>query len=92
MKKKLLVLGTITLMLTGCGKVPKLSNGDDAIVSFENGDMISANQLYENMKNDYALSALINLVDNYIYEKDFADYKDDALAYAENSLESRRIC
>lgn len=85
MKKKIVAMCVLTLALTGCGKVPKLSNGDEAIVSFENGHMISANDLYENMKNNYALSSLINLVDSYIFETEFKDYIDDARAYAENA-------
>lgn len=88
MKKKIFALCAISLALTGCGKVPKLSNGDEAIVTFENGDMISANELYNNMKVDYALASLINLVDEYIFDHEFKDEKEDAEAYAENVINS----
>ena len=88
MKKKLLALCAVALMLTGCGKVPKLSNGDDAVVSFEDGHKISANELYEKMKDDYALASLISLIDNYIFDTEFKDYKEDAQAYAENTVAS----
>ena len=46
MKKKIFILSTCILLLCGCGKtIPTLSNGDEAVVSFENGDKISVNDL-----------------------------------------------
>lgn len=83
MKKKLCMLCIIALMTTGCGKIPKLSNGDDAIVTYKDGHMISANELYEKMKDSFALEALITLSDTYVLENEFADYKDQAKEYAE---------
>ena len=46
MKKKIVLAMALTLLLTGCGKVPKLENGKDAVVSFKNGDKISVDDLY----------------------------------------------
>ena len=34
MKKKLLILASISLLMCGCGKVAKLKNGEDAVVTF----------------------------------------------------------
>ena len=60
MKKKFIVLGACTLLLCGCGKtIPTLSNGDEAVVSFSNGDKISVNDLYKEIKDDYAMQALL---------------------------------
>ena len=39
MKKKIVLAMALTLLLTGCGKVPKLENGKDAVVSFKNGEV-----------------------------------------------------
>ena len=83
MKKKVCILCAGLLLLSGCGKVPKLSNGEDAVITYENGEKISVNDLYEKVKNDYALQALITLSDTYILEKEFADYKDTAKQNAE---------
>ena len=39
MKKKIVLAMALTLLLTGCGKVPKLENGKDAVVSFKKTNM-----------------------------------------------------
>ena len=87
MKKKVLILGVCSLLLCGCGKIPTLSNGDEAVVTFKDGDMISANEFYEEIKNTYGLDALINMIDKYVFEKEFADDIEDALTYAKSSVD-----
>lgn len=63
MKKLIIPALAILLLLTGCGKtVPKLENGQEKVVSLENG-AISVDELYEEMKSKYALNTLINLTD-----------------------------
>ena len=84
MKKKVCYLLAIALLATGCGKIPTLENGQEAIVTFENGDKISVDQLYEEVKSTYALSSLISMIDTYVLEKTFPDYIDTAKEYAEN--------
>ena len=60
MKKKAIILGLCTLMVCGCGKtIPTLEDGSQAVVTFENGNMISINDLYNDLKNNYALESLI---------------------------------
>ncbi len=72
MKKKIIVLGTCTLLLCGCGKtIPTLSNGEEAVVTFENGDKISVNDLYREIKDDYAMQALIRMIDKKILEAEY---------------------
>lgn len=88
MKKKICLLCICVLLLAGCGKVSKLANGQDAVVSFKDKEKISVDDLYENMKKDYALQALINMIDSYIYETEFADFVDDAETYAKNYINS----
>ena len=41
MKKKLILMIITIGLLTGCGKIPKLSNGEEAIVKFDDGTMYS---------------------------------------------------
>lgn len=74
MKKKIVVLALCVLMISGCGsKIPKLSNGDEAVVTLKDGSMISVNELYEAVKDDYALDAMVNLVDKKILEDKYKD-------------------
>lgn len=83
MKKKIFILGVSALLLCGCGKIPKLSNGDEAVISFKDGEMISANDFYEEIKNTYGLQTLVSMMDKYIYETEFESEMNDAKTYAE---------
>lgn len=88
MKKKIIVLALIVTLLSGCGsKIPTLSNGDEAVVTLKDGSMISANELYEAIKDDYALSSMVDLVDEKILEKEYKDQIKDAEEYADNTME-----
>ena len=52
MKKKIAVLALCVLLLAGCGKrIPTLSNGDEAVVTLKNGEKISSNDLYNELKD-----------------------------------------
>ncbi len=87
MKKKIVVLALIVLLMSGCGsKIPTLSNGDEAVVTLKDGSMISANELYESVKDDYALYALVNLVDKKVLEDKYKDKIEDAKKYAEDTM------
>ena len=91
MKKVLLLSLVCSLLLTGCGKVPKLQNGEDAFVTFKKGDkehQISAEDVFNELKDKYGLEAVINLIDTYVYETEFADYKEKARTDAENSVDA----
>ncbi len=76
MKKKNLLIGLLIIpaLLTGCGKVPKLENGKEAVVTIGKGEDISVDDLYNEMKEKYALSILLDMIDtqllNKIYETD----------------------
>lgn len=63
------------LLVTGCGKVPKLENGQDAVVTLKGND-ISVDTLYNEVKERYALDALLKLVDTEILNKKYKDTKD----------------
>ena len=88
MKKKIVVLALIvTLLCSGCGsKIPTLSNGDEAVVTLKDGSMISVNELYSAIKDDYALDSLVTLVDKKILEDKYADKIDSANEYADNIM------
>jgi foldase protein PrsA len=81
------VLALIVLLMSGCGsKIPTLSNGDEAVVTLKDGSMVSVNELYEAVKDDYALTTLVNLVDQKILEKEYKDKVEEAKKYAENNI------
>ncbi len=87
MKKKIIVLALIVTLLSGCGsKIPTLSNGDEAVVTLKDGSMISANELYEAIKDDYALETMITLVDKKILEDKYKSKIEEAKEYAESNI------
>lgn len=89
MKKKILIALLILGCTAGCGKVPKLSNGKEAVVSFEDTKIsISADDLYNEIKEKYALSSLIDMIDNSILLKEYPKSDSDAKKYADEQLES----
>ena len=88
MKKKLFLLTLSLFLICGCGKIPKLKNGEEAVVTFKNGDKISADDLYNELKKNYALDATISLIDTKILEKEFKDDIEDAETYAKETIKS----
>lgn len=90
MKKKLIVIGCMSLLLCGCGKIPKLSNGDEAIVKMKDGKMISANDFYNEIKDTYGLATLVHMIDKYIYETEVSDKKTEAKEYSELVIKQMR--
>lgn len=71
----MLLLLVITITMTGCGKVPKLKNGQDAVVTL-NGNNISVDTLYNEMKERYALSILLDLTDTEILNQKYKDTEE----------------
>ncbi|MBE6139985.1 MAG: hypothetical protein E7172_00365 [Firmicutes bacterium] len=87
MKRKIGILLGSFLLVAGCG-VPKLENGQEAVVSFKNGEKISVDDLYKKIKDDYALNTLITMVDLHLFETEFKDYIETAESYAENMIKA----
>lgn len=88
MKKKIFLISLIALCMCGCGKVSKLSDGKDAVVSFEGMESISVDSLYDNMKDRYAVSILIDMIDKEILFKEYKDKIDDAEDYADEKVKT----
>ena len=87
MKKKIIVLALCVLMISGCeSSIPKLSNGDEAIVTMKDDQMLSVDALYEELKSDYALEALINMIDKKILEEKYADEVETAKEETESMM------
>lgn len=87
MKKKIICISLIALTLCGCGKVSKLKNGEDSVVSFKNIDGISVDTLYDSLKDRYALSVLIDMIDKEILFKDYKDKIKEAEDYAKEQID-----
>ena len=90
MKKKLLILAGISLLMCGCYEIPKLKNGEDAVVTFKDNEAISVNELYDNVKESYALATLIDMIDTKILYLEYTDKDKDIKEYVENNLDSMR--
>ena len=88
MKRKILCISLIALTLCGCGKVSKLKNGEDAVVSFKSLEGISVDTLYDSLKDRYALSVLIDMIDKEILFKEYKDKEKEAEEYADNQITS----
>ena len=87
MKKKVILLGACLLLVAGCGKtIPKLKDGSEAIVTLKKGN-ISADELYKEIKDTYGLSALMNMIDKKILEKEYKDELEDAKSSAQSQVE-----
>lgn len=68
-KKLLICLFALLFLVTSCGKAPKLENGQEAVVTIKDGEDISVDALYEEMKDTYALSVLLDMIDTQLLEK-----------------------
>ena len=85
MKKLTIVLFATLLLVTGCKSIPKLADGKEAVVSFKDGG-ISTEELYEELKEKYALSVLINMIDTKILDEKY-ETDSDAKNYAKSNVE-----
>ena len=95
MKKGLLLSLICLLTLCGCGKIPTLQNGEEAVITFAKDDVehkISAEELFEELKANFGLEATLKVIDTYILESEFKDYqetaKENAAAYIDAMIES----
>lgn len=85
MKKLLISMLLVLLLVTSCGKVPVLENGQEAVMTSKAGD-ISVDDLYEEVKNKYALNALINMIDYKLLEEKYPE-SDEEKDYIKSQLE-----
>lgn len=88
MKKTLLTLGICILgfTLVGCGNVPTLKDGKEVVASVK-GKKFSAEDLYDKLKTTGGTSTLVNMVDEFIANKEI-ETDEDAKTYAKSQIES----
>ena len=67
-KKIMLVMIALVLIIgvSGCGKVAKLKNGEEAVVKFDKKN-VSADELYEELKDNMNIKTLVNLIDKKLF-------------------------
>ncbi len=90
MKKcvKMFTIGACTLLLCGCGEIPKLSDGSEAVVNFKDLEGVSANEIYQQMKETYGLDALLTLMDTKILEHEYPDDLETLKNNAKSAVDS----
>lgn len=81
MKKKIILCILALGMLTGCGSIPKLSNGNEAILEFKDGSMISVDDVWNDVKDQYGLAVLLNKMDEKILREEYKDKLEDMETY-----------
>jgi len=70
MKKKFLALLGVMLLLSGCKTIPTLENGEQVIAELD-GKNITVSELYEKLKESYGTDQLINMIDEWIADKEY---------------------
>ncbi len=92
MKKKKLLIGLISLGVlatTGCGKIPKLENGEEVVASLD-GKNFTANDLYNELKKQGGSSVLLNMIDTFITNQEITDSKE-AKEYAASLIKQYKL-
>lgn len=84
--KVFLIVGCIVI-LSACGQV-KLDNGKNAVVSFTEGG-ISADELYNVLKETYGAENIVNLIDKYLLKKKYKVTSDET-NYVKQSVSSAK--
>lgn len=88
MKRKLLISLVILGVCAGCGKIPTLKNGEDALVTFSNEKQaISVTDLYSEIKSS-SLSKLIDMIDKKILLDKYPNKEKEAKKSVEEQFES----
>ena len=71
MKKKLIIMILTVSLVTGCGKsIPKLDNGQEALIEFGDGTSYSVDEVWEEVKETYALDVVLDKIDKKILEEE----------------------
>lgn len=72
--------------MTGCGTA-KLSDGKESVVTFKDNAGISAETLYEKLKDKHGVEVLVNLIDTELLNKEYSK-TDSEQDYVDNMFNS----
>ncbi len=91
MKRKVMGFALIAslFVLSGCNKIPKLANGQELVAKID-GKEITVEEVYDNLRKPYGTSAVINLIDEFIVEKEIKT-SEDITEEAEFQLEQIKL-
>ena len=64
---KIFIAGLACVSLVGCGKIPTLENGEEAVVT-TNDSKISVTELYSKLKEKYGNEILVDMIDKLIFD------------------------
>lgn len=93
--KKILILFCFIMVLVGCKEV-KLNDGENAIITFKEGG-ISAEDLYEKLKNSYGAETVTDLIDKYLLDSLYEttaeekEYIKQSIKAAKSSAEQMNV-
>lgn len=85
--KKIFLLLLSLFLLAGCKDV-KLTNGENALVTFKEGG-ISSDELYQELKETYGAEKLMNLIDMHLLEKLY-ETDNDEKAYVNQTVKTTK--
>ena len=74
--KTILLVLIVAVIFTGCKKVPKLEDGKEAVVSLDKGG-IPVDDLYNELKDQYGLSILIDMIDTKILDEKYESTSEE---------------
>jgi foldase protein PrsA len=92
MKKKILIVSLCSALLlcSGCKTEVKLKDGKEVVASLKGKD-ITAEELFDEMKDSYGTNTLVTMVDNYIVSKEIDDDDEkEAKEYAKAQIKSMK--
>ena len=84
--KKAILLVIVLGLMTGCGTA-KLSDGKESVVTFKDNAGISAETLYEKLKDKHGVEVLVNLIDTELLNKEYSK-TDSEQDYVDNMFNS----
>ncbi len=87
MKKKIFVVSILSLiLLTGC-TTSKLEDGTSSVVTFKEGG-ISADTLYNSLKEKYGTEVIVNLIDKELLSREYTETTNSEKAYIEQYVKT----
>lgn len=82
---KIFVIATLMVGVVGCGAIPTLKNGEQLVASLYKGG-VSADSLYEKLKDKYGAEEFVNLLDTEILNQKYKE-TDEEKEYLNNQID-----
>ena len=82
---KILISGLLIFSLVGCGKVPVLKNGEEAVVTSD-AKNISVTEFYEKIKEKYGVNVLVDMIDEMILSDKYKETTKEEKEYIKEKV------